>query len=131
MNNTLKYILVGALVFALVFFVALPFFGGNIAPWATGCGWNRGGTVWGMGSGMMWDGWGFPGMGGGFGLFGGLMMLGMFLFPLLILGLIVAGIFWFVSNLNSSKSVQGRACTSCGKPVQADWKTCPYCGNNL
>jgi hypothetical protein len=112
MNNTLKYILVGALVFALVFFVALPFFGANAAPWAIGCGWNRGGGAWGMGSGMMRGGWGFPGMTlapaastgvGGFGLFGGLMMLGMFLYPLLILGLIAAGVYWLVKTVTKSK----------------------------
>lgn len=90
MNNTLKYILVGALVFALVFFVALPFFGANAAPWATGCGWNHGGGAWGFPGGMM----------GGFGLFGGLMMLGMFLYPLVVLGLIVAGIVWLVKATN-------------------------------
>jgi hypothetical protein len=95
MNNTLKYILVGVLVFALVFFVALPFFGANATPWATGCGWNSGGAAWGMGPGMM-GGWGFPGIMGGFGSFGGLMMLGMFLYPLLILGLVTAGVYWLV-----------------------------------
>jgi hypothetical protein len=29
-----------------------------------------------------------------------------------------------------SSSVE-RECASCGKPAQADWKTCPYCGTPL
>lgn len=90
MNNTLKYILVGALVFALVFFVALPFFGANAGPWGIGCGWNRGG-------------WGFPGgMMNGFGLFGWWIMFGMLLYPILIIGLIVAGLVWLVKATNRS-----------------------------
>ncbi|MEW5941508.1 MAG: zinc ribbon domain-containing protein [Chloroflexota bacterium] len=24
-----------------------------------------------------------------------------------------------------------RACPNCGKPAQADWKTCPHCGQTL
>lgn len=104
MNNTLKYILVGGLVFALVFFVALPFFGAGNS-WAFGCGWNQGG--WGMGPGMMRGGWGFPGgMMGGFGMFGGLMMFGMLLYPLFILGLIAAGIYWLVKVVTKQNQQQ-------------------------
>jgi|GEM_PF-1236727 len=105
MNNILKYILVGGLVFALVFVVALPFFGASNS-WAFGCGWGRGGATWGMGPGMMGRGWGFPGMMGGFGLFGGLMMFGMLLYPILIIGLIVAGIFWLVKTVTKHNQQQ-------------------------
>ena len=96
MNNTLKYILVGTLVFAMVFFVALPFFGTN-TPRAIGCGWSRGGATWGMGPGMTLAPGASAGV-GGFGMFGGLMMFGMLLYPILIIGLIVAGIVWLVKK---------------------------------
>ena len=70
------------------------------------------------------------GVGGhGFFPFGGLMWF----VPLGTLALVVLGIVWLVNNLNGSKNVQvpPRVCASCGKAAQADWKTCPYCGNNL
>jgi hypothetical protein len=28
-------------------------------------------------------------------------------------------------------SASSHTCANCGKPAQADWKTCPYCGNPL
>jgi hypothetical protein len=85
----------------------------------------------GYGYGMMGgrDG-GYDMMGGyGFFPFGGLMWL----IPLATLALLVLGIVWLVNNLNGSKNpqVQPRICASCGKAALADWKTCPYCGNNL
>jgi hypothetical protein len=67
---------------------------------------------------------------GGFGFFPFGMGL-IWLFPLGAIALIVLGVVWLVNSLNSSKTGQGRACPSCGKPAQADWKTCPYCGNSL
>ena len=75
-------------------------------------------------------GYGYGMMGGyGFSPFGGLMWL----IPLGTLALVVLGIIWLVNNLNGSKNVQAspRVCASCGKAAQADWKTCPYCGNTL
>ena len=101
MNNTLKYLLIGALVFVLVFLAALPFFGAGV-PGVFGCGWNGNATAWGMGRGMMRGSWGMP---VGFGAFGGLMMLGMFLRPLLVWGLIAAGVYWLIRN--ASKQNQG------------------------
>ena len=82
----------------------------------------------GYGYGMM--GYGRGGMMGGFGFFPFGMGL-MWLFPLGTIALIVLGIVWLVNNLNGSKTVQQRVCPSCGKPAQADWKTCPFCGNSL
>ena len=70
------------------------------------------------------------GMMGSFGFFPFGMGL-MWLIPLGTIVLIVLGVVWLVNNLNGPKVVQGRVCPSCGKPAQADWKTCPYCGNNL
>ena len=76
------------------------------------------------------------------GIFGG-MMVGMgglmffrFLVPLGILVLAGFGIAYFVKF--GKKPVQPAeispvpgACAHCGKPVAADWTTCPYCGNKI
>jgi hypothetical protein len=86
---------------------------------------------YGAGYGMMGGRYGGYGMMGGYGFFpfGGLMWL----IPLGTLALAVLGIVWLVNNLNGSKNVQAppSVCVSCGKAAQADWKTCPYCGNTL
>lgn len=85
----------------------------------------------GYGYGMMGYGrGGSGGMMGNFGFFPFWMGL-MWIVPLGIVVLAVLGVVWLVNNLNGSKAVQGRVCPSCGKPAQADWKTCPYCGNTL
>lgn len=81
-----------------------------------------------FGYGMM--GYGHGGMMGGFDFFPFFMGL-MWLVPLGTIILAVLGVVWLVNNLSGSKIVQGRNCPSCGKPAQADWKTCPYCGNGL
>jgi hypothetical protein len=82
-------------------------------------------------------------------IFGGLLCLGVLL-------LVVVGIMALVSALThrnkpsqitppaqvvtepaqaaiSSEEVNApsQTCANCGKPTQADWKTCPYCGNPL
>jgi hypothetical protein len=84
---------------------------------------------YGFGYGMM-NGHGYGMMGGyGFPPFGGLMWI----IPLGTLALVVLGIVWLVNNLSSSQNTQAQShvCASCGKVAQADWKTCPYCGNSL
>ena len=113
MKNTWKWILGIALVLVLVFG---PYLFQLVFP-----------TV-GYGYGMMGSGRG--GMMGGFGFFPFGMGL-MWLIPLGTIALIVLGVVWLVNNTNSSKTVQGKVCPSCGKPAQTDWKTCPYCGNGL
>lgn len=112
MKNTWKWILGIVLVLVL-------FFGPTLVRLAF--------PTLGYGYGMMGYG---RGMMGGFGFFPFGMGL-MWLIPLGTIALIVLGVVWLVNNTNSSKPVQGKVCSSCGKPVQADWKTCPYCGNNL
>ena len=80
-----------------------------------------GGPGWHMrGPSMM----GYSGMMPFGGLFSGLISLGL-------LALIVLGIVWLVRNLRVSKAVAVHPCTRCGKPVQVDWKNCPYCGKAL
>ena len=81
-----------------------------------------------MGSGMM----------GGFGFWNPLGFLGMALMwviPVGILVLVVVGAVALVNGLNkqgnSSPLVSDRKCSNCGKAVQPDWATCPYCGTSL
>jgi hypothetical protein len=86
---------------------------------------------------------------GGLPIFGALLCLGFLL-------LVIVGIVAFVNALvNRNKPSQiaplapaatspaqiavpvaettapEHTCSNCGKPAQADWKTCPYCGNPL
>ncbi|PKN90721.1 MAG: hypothetical protein CVU44_22695 [Chloroflexi bacterium HGW-Chloroflexi-6] len=113
MKNTWKWILGIALVLVL-------FFGPYLFQLAF--------PTMGYGYGMMGSGRG--GMMGGFGFFPFGMGL-MWLVPLGIIVLVALGIVWLINNINGPKTGQGRVCPSCGKPAQADWKTCPYCGNGL
>ncbi len=72
-------------------------------------------------------------------MMGGLGMMsffgiGMLLVPLLVVGLIVLGVVWLVRGTSGTLSTPplsptaSRFCQHCGKPLQAEWKACPYCG---
>jgi hypothetical protein len=73
----------------------------------------------------------------------GLMPFGGFiggLFWLVFLALVVLGIIWLVRRLSTPKLVEAPAampvvvatpCKKCGKPIQEDWKVCPYCGKKV
>lgn len=94
------------------------------------------GRLWQGGySGMMG-----PGMMGGFGYFNPFGFFGMalmWLIPLAIIVLVVLGVVSLFNGLNNANrqnpgaSTPVRACQNCGKPAQADWTTCPYCGKAL
>lgn len=75
---------------------------------------------------------GFSGMMGGFGMFGILGMLFRGFIPLGVLVLAGFGVAYLVKQgrhtPTSSAPVQNPVCVSCGKPLAADWSTCPYCG---
>ncbi|HEX7541685.1 MAG TPA: zinc-ribbon domain-containing protein [Anaerolineales bacterium] len=67
------------------------------------------------------------------GFFGGLVSLGF-------LALVVLGIIWLVRSLRTPKPVEVPAampaaivnpCRKCGRPIQNDWKVCPYCGEKV
>ena len=97
-------------------------------------------TLFFFGGGMMWGnrGYGGPGMMGNwgyspFGWFGmGLGMIFMWLIPIGILALIVLGVASLVRNTgNPPQASSLTPCSNCGKGTQADWQTCPYCGNSL
>ena len=100
--------------------------------------WNEGG--WTIGQGMMDRNFGYhmP--------FGGVTMLGFWLIPLAIIGLLVAGAIASIVGLSRPRnpappaaqnppevSVTSPAqnCPSCGKAVQSNWVACPHCGTSL
>lgn len=96
---------------------------------------------WGMmGPGMMggWCPWcGVTGRFGGGGLVGGLFgliftLLGL-LIPIGLLGLLIIGGVWLVRTIGGTAAVvpPSPMCPHCGRPVQADWQHCPYCGQEL
>jgi hypothetical protein len=71
------------------------------------------------------------------GLIGGLFGLGF-------LALVVLGIIWLIRSLRKPKVIDVPAvfpaampaaivnsCKKCGKPIQDDWKVCPYCGKKV
>ncbi len=97
--------------------------------------WGPGGMMGGgmMGPGMMggWGGWGFS-------PFGWIGMIFMWLFPLAFLVLLALGGVWLFRQVThqgpaagSPPAMSGKACPSCSKPVQTDWRLCPYCGAAL
>jgi len=126
MSKVLQWIIgisVVLIVISVIFSTVWPFFASR-----TGLG---GGYGYGMmGPGQMYGG---GGMMGGFGMpfFG----IGMFLWPLLFIGLIVLGVVWLVRTVATPGAPQPpaatAACAHCGKPIQAGWKACPYCGEKI
>jgi hypothetical protein len=104
-------------------------------------GWNE------QGPGMMPFGYGLhmrgPGIVSrvGFFPFGGI--IGGIVF-LAFLALVILGIIWLAKYLRSPKaavqtpastqasaSVEMSTCKNCGKPIQTDWRNCPYCGKKV
>jgi hypothetical protein len=86
--------------------------------------------------GLLFPGIGYGMMGYGHGRISGFSFFPfgmglMWLVPLAAIALVVLGVVWLVNNLNGPKVVQAHVCPSCGKQAQAEWKTCPYCGNGL
>jgi hypothetical protein len=70
---------------------------------------------------------------------GGLALISMGLIRLGGLILLILGVVWLVNRRShqmkplpvTSAALPEHTCSNCSKPVQADWKLCPYCGNNL
>ena len=87
-----------------------------------------------IGTSLLGGGWGMmgPGMmgGWGFGPFGWIGMIFMWLIPVGFVGLTVLGVVWLVRAGGSGMNLAAptRTCPSCGRAVQADWKACPHCG---
>jgi len=55
------------------------------------------------------------------------------LIPLGLTGLLIAGGVWLVHIIAGASAVvsPSRVCSSCGQPVQADWRNCAHCGEAL
>ena len=121
MNKGLQWtigISVGLIALAIVAATVLPLFLPN-------AGWS--------GYGMMGPGHMFSGgpMIGGFGM--PFFSIGMWLLPLLFVGVIALGIVWLVRAITPSgmPPATNAMCAHCGKPLQAGWKACPYCGEKV
>jgi len=83
------------------------------------------------------SGWGTigPGMMGGwsFGPYGWIGMLFMWLIPIGLFVLTILGVVWLARAVGGGGNLVApmRACPSCGRSVQTDWRNCPYCGTGL
>ncbi len=84
--------------------------------------WRYGGLGM-MGPGMM-GGWGFS-------PFGWIGMIFMWLIPVGLAVLAVFSVVWLVRNVGGGTNSPAHACPSCGRDVQTDWRTCPYCSTSL
>lgn len=120
MKHTWKWIIGVVLMLAIIF--ALPFL------WRALFGYSYGGMMRGG-----YGSWGHPMMGYGFSSFGGVFMgFGMLLMWAIPLGLLFLVIYGAVKLANKPNvPVASQACSNCGKAVQTDWNTCPYCGTAL
>lgn len=129
MKSALGWIL--AIVFGILLLCMLPivfFFGRGMA-----------GGFGPLGGPGMFRGFGM--MGRGFGLFG-LLPLRLFfgwLIPVGVIVLILLAAIGLFSSLRNTRGstlppaapVSSQVCPNCGRPVQSDWNTCPYCGQSL
>jgi uncharacterized membrane protein len=72
-------------------------------------------------------GWGMMGT----GMMGGTWLI--WLIPMAIVVLVLAGVVWLVQTLRAGSNPPGtdKTCPACGRGVQADWQNCPYCGREL
>ena len=109
-----KWIALFIIVFISVVLITIPL-------------WNGVGNGW---MGMMGGGFQNPNVFGNLGSFGGLiMMFGMLLIPLVVFGLIILGVAVVVKGAYAPRTTMiMKNCAHCGKPLQAEWANCPYCG---
>ncbi len=127
-SSTIIAILIGLVLVGLLLAVPLIFLrpGGDFG--------------WTMGPGMMGRNFGYhmP--------FGGFSMFFMWLIPLLIVGLLVAGAVASIVSLSRPRNptpptppaapvipaaTTAQNCPNCGRVVEPDWVACPYCGAPL
>lgn len=108
-------------VVALVLLLAAGLFGN----------WGYGGERGMMGNEEYGGEWGMMGN-LGFAPFGWIGMIFMWLIPIGFLVLTALGIVWLVRAVGGGNpTVPSRACPSCGRGVQPDWRNCPHCGATL
>ena len=112
------YVIVFGIVALLVVLIGISLSGGTYGGWTYGM----------MGPGMM--NWGFA-------PFGWLSMILMWLIPLAFVALLVAGGVWLVRAIGGGQgsahlqSSATDACPACGRPIQSNWRNCPFCGETL
>jgi hypothetical protein len=91
-----------------------------------------GGTYGGRSRGMMGPGM----MSWGFAPFGWSGMIFMWLMPLAFMALLVAGGVWLVRAIGGQGGAYlppsaTDACRGCGRPIQSNWRNCPFCGETI
>jgi uncharacterized membrane protein len=122
MNKVLKWVLIGLGIALVAFMIAIMVFtrfgdGGQFAGRLGGFPHRYGGMMFGM----------------------GFMMLFRLLIPLGVVVLAVFGVVSLVRNhqakslpaapvLPTEPVTPARTCVKCGKPLEQDWTTCPFCG---
>jgi hypothetical protein len=57
----------------------------------------------------------------------------MWLIPVSLVVVVVFGIVWLVRAIGGvgGTTSLARTCPNCGRPAQAEWHSCPYCGQAL
>ncbi len=99
-----------------------------------------------------YGGFAMPGRPGGFGMMPGMGLIGLLLscfgvaVVVGVIALVILGITKMTTHgmvhttgmtsspspdISSQENAPARSCSHCGKPAQADWVTCPYCGEKL
>ena len=99
-----------------------------------------------------YGGFAMPGRPGGFDMMPGMGLIGLLLscFGLAVvvgaIALVVLGVIKMTTHkmvhtagmtsspspdVSPQENTPARLCSHCGKPAQADWVTCPYCGEKL
>jgi hypothetical protein len=129
-------------IVAFVAIVAVTFFVGILLLPLV---WGWYGGSWAMGPGMMGGqtqgGWWpfhgytgrYPGSGIG-GVFAWISTLALMLFPVGLLVLLLLGIVWVaraVLRPTNEMTSSSKSCPRCAKPVEVDWRACPFCGEDL
>ncbi len=122
MKNIWKWVFLGLAIFLLAFCITLPLLGGAFhLPVRM----LEGGRLW-MHEGMM----------GGYGVFGWLGMIARLAIPIIGFLLLVYLVVWLFRKPEgppanppaAPPASAGNPCPRCGKPLEAGWVACPYCG---
>ena len=119
MKSLWKWILLGVAVFGIAFLVSLPLWiGGPVGP-------------------DLYSGYGMMGrgmMGGGSGWFGWVGMLFRLLIPLILIGGVIALVYYLAKRPSAPPppaAAPATPCANCGKPLDPGWMACPYCGKKV
>jgi hypothetical protein len=120
-SQVLVFVLIVLVVFGLGITVLGFFFGGGYG--MMGPRMTDPGGMWGW-----WPhSWGAIPLGG--------RLFGLLLFCLLplgvLVGLILLGVWLFSNRGQDTTPATSETCPNCGKPVQSNWRNCPYCAEEL